>query len=114
MPELPGPASWQQAMSHLQSFIDHQLPDLLEDHYGEWAVLDATSGELIGVHPAPKAVALARTRPRGEVLLEQVCKPVPMVVGGGVQLSDNATTPRGWPWIGGGGLTNGQPATSHQ
>ena len=81
MPGLGASASLRQAMSHLDSFRDHHLPDLLERHYGEWAVLDAVSGELLGVHPAPKAFALAHERPSGEVLLEQVCEQVPMVVG---------------------------------
>ena len=81
MPELGESASWQQAMSHLASFRDRHLPGLLERHYGEWAVLDAVSGELLGVHPAPKAFALAHERPSGEVLLDQVCEQVPMVVG---------------------------------
>ena len=80
-PEPSASTSWQQAMGHLTSFRDHQLPDLLDDHYGEWAVLDAVSGELLGIHPAPKAFALARERPSGEVLLEQVCEQGPMVVG---------------------------------
>lgn len=84
MPELAASASWRQAMSHINSFRDHHLPDLLEDHYGEWAVLDAASGELLGVHPAQKAFAVAHERPSGEVLLEQVCEQVPMVVGSGV------------------------------
>lgn len=84
MPELSASTSWQQAMSHLTSFRDHQLPDLLDDHYGEWAVLDAISGELLGIHPAPRAFALARERPSGEVLLEQVCEQGPMVVGSAV------------------------------
>lgn len=81
MPDLPSPALRQQAMNHLQSFIDHQLPDLLEDHHGEWAVLDATSGDLLCVNPAPEAFAFAYTRPHGAVLLEQVCKPAPMTAG---------------------------------
>lgn len=84
MPELASSASWRQAMSHLKSFRDHDLPDLLASHYGEWAVLDAVSGELLGVHPAPKAFALAHERPSGELLLEQVCEQVPMVVGSAV------------------------------
>ena len=81
MPDLPAPALRQQVMNHLQSFIDHQLPDLLEDHHGEWAVLDATSGDLLCVNPAPEAFALAYTRPHGEVLLEQVCKPAAIAAG---------------------------------
>lgn len=84
MPEVAASASWRQAMSHVTSFRDRHLPDLLESHYGEWAVLDAASGELLGVHPAPKAFALAHERPSGEVLLEQVCEQVPMVVGSAV------------------------------
>jgi len=81
VPDLPVPALRPQAMNHLQSFIDHQLPDLLENHHGEWAVLDATSGDLLCVNPAPKAFAVAYTRPYGEVILEQVCKPTPMTAG---------------------------------
>lgn len=84
MPELAASVSWQRAMSHLNSFRDRHLPDLLEGHYGEWAVLDAVSGDLLGVHPAPKAFALAHERPSGEILLEQVCEQVPMVVGSAV------------------------------
>lgn len=84
MPHLTALASWQQAMSHVTSFRDHHLPHLMESHYGEWAVLDAVSGELLGVHPAPKAFAFAHERPSGEVLLEQVCEQVPMVVGSAV------------------------------
>ena len=84
MAELAAPVSWRQAMSHLSSFRDEHLPDLLEGHYGEWAVLDAASGELLGVHPAPKAFAFAHERPSGEILLEQVCEQVPMVVGSAV------------------------------
>ena len=84
MPELTASVSWRQAMSHLTSFRARDLPDLLEGHYGEWAVLDAISGELLGVHPAATAFALAHERPSGEVLLEQVCEQVPMVVGSAV------------------------------
>ena len=79
-----GPASWRQATRRLNYFREHHLPDLLEDHYGEWALLDAASGEFLGVYPAPKAFALSYERPSGEVLLEQVCEQVPMVVGGAV------------------------------
>ncbi len=81
MSDLLGPASRQQAMSHLQSFRNRQLPDLLDTNYGEWAVLDAATGELIAVRPAPEAFALAYERADGEVLLDQICKPLPMTAG---------------------------------
>lgn len=71
----------QQASKHAAVFAERDLPGLLEDHYGEWAVLDAGTGSVLDVRPAPEAFALAYERPVGEVLLEQVCEPVPMTVG---------------------------------
>ena len=84
MPELAASALRRLAISHAISFRERLLPDLLEDHYGEWVVLDAATGELLGLHPAPTAFALAHERPSGEVLLEQGCEQVPMVVGSAV------------------------------
>ena len=53
MPGLGASASLRQAMSHLDSFRDHHLPDLLERHYGEWAVLDAVKRRTPRRSPRP-------------------------------------------------------------